>query len=90
MSADGIVEIILAVCVLGIPAAALSLRFVLRPMLKDVTEAIRSVKQPAGPDLERRLTELEEGQQQIAEQLKRLVEVERFRAELGAGENAKQ
>ena len=89
MSADSIVEIFLALCIFGIPAAALSLRFVLRPMLKDVTEAIRSIKQGTSPELEQRLLELEEGQQLIGEHLKQLVEAERFRAELRSGSDSK-
>jgi hypothetical protein len=89
MDGDTLVELILAIAIVGIPAAALSLRFVLRPMLKDVTEAIRSIRQPTSPQLEQRLAELEEGQQLIGEQLKRLVEAERFRAQLHSGSESK-
>jgi hypothetical protein len=89
MGGDTLVEVILAIAIVGIPAAALSLRFVLRPMLKDVTEAIRSIRQPTSPQLEQRLAELEEGQQLIGEQLKRLVEAERFRAQLHSGSESK-
>jgi len=85
MDADTLIELILAITVFGIPAVALSMRFVLRPMLKDVTEAILSIREPTSPKLEHRLAELEEGQQVIGEQLKRLVEAERFRAELRSG-----
>ena len=89
MDGGTLIELIIAVSVFGIPAAALSLRFVLRPMLKDVVEAIRSIREPKSTELERRLTELEEGQQLIGEQLMRLVEAERFRAELSSGSESK-
>jgi len=89
MDGGTLIELIIAVSVFGIPAAALSLRFVLRPMLKDVVEAIRSIREPKSTELERRLTELEEGQQLIGEQLTRLVEAERFRAELSSGSESK-
>ena len=60
MDADTLIELILAITVFGIPAVALSMRFVLRPMLKDVTEAILSIREPTSPKLEHRLAELEE------------------------------
>jgi hypothetical protein len=85
MNADSVVEIIVALLVFGIPAAALAARFVLRPMLRDITEAIRNIREPASPELERRLTELEEGQQLITERLDHLIEAERFQRELQSG-----
>ncbi|KPK60945.1 MAG: hypothetical protein AMS21_09290 [Gemmatimonas sp. SG8_38_2] len=74
--------------ILGIPAAALSVRFVLRPMLRDVTEAIRNIREPVSPDLERRLAELEEGQQLISERLNHLIEAERFQQQLHSGKRS--
>lgn len=87
MDADVLVEAILALTIIGIPAAALAARFVLRPMLKDIVEAIQSVKQPASPELERRLTDIEESHQLIEQQLNQLIEAERFRRELGSGKD---
>ena len=85
MSADGIVEILLAVIFLGTPAAALAARWVFRPMVRDLAEAINSIKQPINPEIARRLTEIEEEQRQIGERLDRLIEAERFNRELGSG-----
>ncbi len=81
---DTIVEVLLAVFIFGIPAAALAIRFVLRPMLKDVAEAVRSTR-GLPSDFERRLAELEENQRLTNEQLSRLIEAERFREQLGSG-----
>jgi hypothetical protein len=85
MNADALVEVILALIVFGIPAGALAARFVLRPMLREIAEAIRTIREPGSPALERRLTELEEGQLLINKQLRQLVEAERFHRELGSG-----
>ncbi len=85
---DQFVEILLAIMIIGIPGAALATRFVLRPMLREVSEAIRSTRQPGGPELDARMLELEEGQRLITEQLERLVEAERFRQELEVGKRA--
>ena len=57
-------------------------------MLRDVTEAIRNIREPVSPDLERRLAELEEGQQLISERLNHLIEAERFQQQLHSGKRS--
>ena len=68
-----------------VPAAALAARFVVRPMLRDVIEAIRNLREPTSPELERRLADLEEGQQLISERLNHLIVAERFQQQLHSG-----
>lgn len=79
------VEILVALLIFGIPGGALAVRFVLRPMLREIAEAIRSSREGLSPELERRLAELEEGQQLIGQQLQSLLEAERFHRELESG-----
>jgi hypothetical protein len=84
--ADNLIEILVALLVFGIPGAALAVRFVLRPMLREIADAIRTTRGELTPDLERRLLELEEGQRLTNENLERLVEAERFRQQLESGQ----
>jgi hypothetical protein len=83
--ADNFIEILIALLIFGIPGAALSIRFVLRPMLREIADAIRSSRGELSQDLERRLLELEEGQRLTNEQLEHLIEAERFRDQLQSG-----
>ena len=87
--ADSFVEILVAALIFGIPGAALAVRFVLRPMLREIADAILSTRGELPPDLERRLLELEEGQRLTNEQLEHLVEAERFRQQLESGEKTR-
>jgi hypothetical protein len=87
--ADSFVEMLIALLIFGIPGAALAVRFVLRPMLREIADAIRSGRGDLSPDLERRLLELEEGQRLTNEQLERLIEAERFRQQLESGEETR-
>jgi hypothetical protein len=82
MDADTFVEMLLAILIIGIPGAALASRLVLRPMLRDVVEAIRSVKQPEASEIERRFAELEEGQKALERKLGQVIETDRFDREL--------
>jgi hypothetical protein len=84
--ADSFVEMLIALLIFGIPGAALAVRFVLRPMLREIADAIRTTRGELPPDLERRLLELEAGQRLTNEHLERLVEAERFRQQLESGE----
>jgi hypothetical protein len=84
--ADSFVEMLVALLIFGIPGAALAVRFVLRPMLREIADSIRTTRGELPPDLERRLLELEEGQRLTNEHLERLVEAERFRQQLESGE----
>jgi hypothetical protein len=79
------VEFLVALMIFGIPGAALAVRFVLRPMLREIAQAIHSSQQGVSPELERRLAELEEGQRLVEQQLHTLIEAERFQRELQSG-----
>jgi hypothetical protein len=83
---ETVVEILVALLIFGVPTAALTIRFVLRPMLREVVEAVRATKGQISPELERRLSEMEEGQQLLIQKLDRLLEAERFRQQLESGQ----
>lgn len=83
---ETVVEILVALLIFGIPTGALAIRFVLRPMLREVVEAVRATKGQVSPELERRLTEMEEGQQMLIQKLDRLLEADRFRQQLESGQ----
>lgn len=86
MDGEVFLEFFVALLLFGIPAAALAVRFVLRPMLREITEAIRSSRGDPGRELERRVTELEESHGSLARELRRLLEEEGFRQRLEVGE----
>jgi len=86
MDGETVVEILLALLIFGVPTAALTIRFVLRPMLREVVDAVRATKGQMSPELERRLGDMEEGQQRLAQKLDRLLEGERFREQLESGQ----
>ncbi len=86
MDADTLIEVILALMIFGIPGAALAVRFVLRPMLREIADAIRTTQGKVAPELEARLLELEEGQRLTNDRLEHLIEAERFRDQLGSGD----
>lgn len=71
--------------VIGVPVLSLAAHFVLRPMIRDLTEAVRGVKGREREDLEGRLGRLEERLLEQARQLDQLVEAELFRRQLEAG-----
>jgi len=82
---DTFVEFLLALIVVGIPCGALTVRFVMRPALKEIVQAINSAKGPLPQDIERRLAELEEDQQHMTARLDQFLDAERFRAQLETG-----
>lgn len=85
MDMDTFLNVFFAFLFLGIPGAALTIRFVLRPMLREVVEAVRATRGAMSPELEKRLAEIEESQQLVGQKLDRLLEAERFRQELKTG-----
>ena len=89
MDGETVVEILVALLIFGIPTAALTVRFVLRPMLREIVEAVRATKGEMSPELERRLADMEEGQQRVVQKLDRLLEAERFRQQLESGQPKK-
>jgi hypothetical protein len=83
---ETVVEILVALLIFGVPTGALAIRFVLRPMLREVVDAVRATKGQISPELERRLADMEEGQQLLIQKLDRLLEAERFRQQLESGQ----
>ena len=81
MEIEGILAIIF---VLGVPSMALATHLVLRPLIRDFAR-LRGEK--AGrAELEGRLEQLEDVVHDLDRQVNRLVEAERFRRELEAGQ----
>ncbi|NIR44370.1 MAG: hypothetical protein GWN99_00410 [Gemmatimonadetes bacterium] len=74
---------------IGVPICALAAHFVLRPMVREVTESILALKGAATRETNARLTELEENQRILVERLDRLVEAERFHHQLESTGGAK-
>ena len=71
----------------GVPGVALAAHFVLRPLVRDIVGAIQANRPPAAPsDVEDRLLRLEDAYYRIDERVARLLEAERFRRELEAGQ----
>ena len=81
-----LIPILGIIFVVGVPVTALAAHFVLRPLVRDITTAILSGgRSEQNSEIERRLQELEEGQQSIQLHLSQLVEAERFRQRLESG-----
>lgn len=72
--------------VIGVPVMSIAAHFVLRPLIRDMTEALRGVKGREKDDLEYRIGRLEDALLEQGRQLDQLVEAELFRRRLEAGE----
>lgn len=74
----------------GVPSLVLATRFALRPLVRDVAEAIRTTRpaDPADAALEARVARIEETVRGLDRHVDRLLEAERFRRELESGERA--
>lgn len=68
--------------VIGVPVMSLAARFVLRPLIKDLTEAVRGMKGRERTDFEARLGRIEEQVLEQGQRLDTLVEAELFRRRL--------
>lgn len=68
--------------VIGVPVMSLAARFVLRPLLKDLTAAVRGGKADEIGELRDRLGRLETHLLEQGQQLDQLIEAELFRREL--------
>jgi hypothetical protein len=86
MDLGELIPILGIVFVIGVPVTALAAHFVLRPMVRDITESILALRGGASPDIHRRLTELEEGQRLIDRRLESLIEADRFHHTLDSGD----
>jgi hypothetical protein len=75
--------------VIGVPVMAIASHFVLRPLIRDLTGALRGVKGREKEDIEHRLSRLEDALLDQGRQLDRLVEAELFRRRLESGEIAR-
>ncbi len=71
----------------GVPAIALATHLVLRPMVRDITQAIMAGKQGTAGDVEQRLAKLEDAYYQLDQSVNRLLEAENFRRELERGKD---
>jgi hypothetical protein len=81
-----LIPILGIVFAVGVPTMALATHFVLRPMVRDITQAIQANKQSSSnADTEERLARLEDAYYNLDRQVTRLVEAEEFRRQLEAG-----
>ncbi len=77
------IPILAIVFALGVPSVALATHLVLRPMVRDIANAIRAPKEDA--ETARRLVRLEERFNELEQNVTRLVEAEDFRRQLESG-----
>ena len=82
---EELIPIVAIFFTIGVPVMSLAAHFVLRPMIRDLTGAIKNAKGQQGEDLEHRLTRLEDALLEQNQQLAHLVEAESFRRKLEAG-----
>ncbi|MFV1986837.1 MAG: hypothetical protein ACC682_06130 [Gemmatimonadota bacterium] len=71
--------------VIGVPVMAVSAKFVLQPLLRELIQAIRGGKAEELEDVRERVARLEDHLLTQARQLDQLVEAESFRRQLEAG-----
>lgn len=71
--------------IFGVPIMSLAARFVVRPLIQDIAEAIRGKGAGRVEELERRLVRMEEALLDQDRLLARLSEAERFRRQLETG-----
>jgi hypothetical protein len=74
--------------VIGVPVMSVAAKFVLQPLLRDVTEAIRGGKAEELEELRDRVARLEAHMGTQGRHLEQLVEAEQFRRRLEAGDSA--
>lgn len=70
---------------IGVPVTALAAHFVLRPLVKDIVQALRGGSRDEVAALQRQIGALQETVEGQEEQLARLVEAESFRKALEIG-----
>ncbi len=80
-----LIPLLAIVFTIGVPSVALATHLVLRPLVRDVIQAIQTKKTRDEPDVYGRLGELEDGLDRVERQLGQLLEAERFRRELESG-----
>lgn len=86
MGGVDLVGVVAVICIFGLPMLGLVTRFALRPLVQDITAAIRAGSEEEMKDLRERLAALESRMEAQEEELDRLSEAERFHRELRSGE----
>ncbi|MDH3427939.1 MAG: hypothetical protein OEM23_05835 [Gemmatimonadota bacterium] len=81
-----LIPIVAIVFTIGVPGMALAAHFVLRPMVKDIVEAMRGGAREELTELQSRVAELQEDVARQEGQLAVLAEAESFRRQLEARE----
>ncbi|MDX1579569.1 MAG: hypothetical protein R3266_13880 [Gemmatimonadota bacterium] len=71
--------------VIGVPVMSLAARFVLRPLIQDLTQAVRGTKADEIAELKDRMARLETHLLDQGRQLDQLAEAELFRRQLEEG-----
>jgi len=85
---EELIPIVAIFFVIGVPVMSVAAKFVLQPLLRDVTEAIRGGKGQELEDLRDRVARLEGHLSTQGRQLNQLVEAELFRRQLEGGKAA--
>ena len=83
---DELIPILGIFFVIGVPVMSVAAKFVLQPLLREVTEAIRGGKTGDLEELRERVARLEGHLTTQGHQLDQLIEAELFRRKLEAGE----
>lgn len=83
---EALVAVVAVICVIGLPMGGLVLRFALRPLVQDLTTAMKGDVREELAEVRERMTTLEKRLDAQDETLERLVEAEQFRHELDAGD----
>jgi len=72
--------------IFGVPILAIATHFVLRPMVRDVINALQGKAQTQAEDLLSRVGRLEQAILDQSQQIDRLIEAETFRRQLESGD----
>jgi len=75
--------------IFGVPILAIATHFVLRPMVRDVINALQGKTQTQAEDLLGRVGRLEQAILDQSQQIDRLIEAETFRRQLESGDRAR-
>lgn len=82
---EELVGIVAVICLIGLPMGGLVLRFALRPLVQDLTTAMKGDARQELAETRERVAALEDRLEAQGELLERLVETERFHRELATG-----
>jgi hypothetical protein len=82
---EELIPIVAIFFVIGVPVMSIAAKFVLQPLLRDITDAIRGGKAAELEELRDRVTRLEGHLSTQGSQLNQLVDAELFRRQLEAG-----